>query len=208
MKDWFSLLTQLTQKFGFNSHGLKSNGLISSLQTSVVQRVNLIKIQQKFIINPTLIGSQLSLNVGQSWRTQDLAQKLLNSLTIWSKVKRRRENTSIFKGISAQKKRTVWFGEDRLMIMITCGSRATIPWLHDADPRSPLISPIRSWSDPFDASTCRKVSVLSHSFKRPIAHVSDQWSGGLCVHAIDTSQSHLTPTQLPHHLERRNSTET
>ena len=39
------------------------------------------------MINPTPIGSQLSLNVGESRRTQDLAQKLLNSFMIQSRVK-------------------------------------------------------------------------------------------------------------------------
>ena len=49
------------------------------------------------MINPALIGSQSSLNMGRSRRTQDLALKLPNSFTIQSRVKKERENTSVFK---------------------------------------------------------------------------------------------------------------
>ena len=65
------------------------------------------EIRWKFVINPAPIGSQLSLNVGGSGRTQDLALKLLNSFTIQSRVERKEESTSVFKEDFAQKSRAV-----------------------------------------------------------------------------------------------------
>ena len=41
------------------------------------------------MINPTLIWSKSSLNVGGSWRTQDLSFKLLISFTIQSRLKKK-----------------------------------------------------------------------------------------------------------------------
>ena len=51
--------------------------------------------------------SQSSLNAGESQRTQDLAQKSLNFFTIQSRVKRRRENTSVFIGEFPRETRAV-----------------------------------------------------------------------------------------------------
>ena len=50
------------------------------------------------MINPAPIGSQLSLNVGGSRRTQDPAQQSLNSFTIQSRVKKQGEEHRFLKG--------------------------------------------------------------------------------------------------------------
>ena len=44
------------------------------------------EIKRKFVISPTPIASQLSLNAGGSRRIQDLSFKSLNSFTIQSRV--------------------------------------------------------------------------------------------------------------------------
>ena len=57
------------------------------------------------MINPAPIGLQSSLNAGRSQRTQDLAQKSLNSFTIQSRVKKTREEHRFLKEISHEKRR-------------------------------------------------------------------------------------------------------
>ena len=54
------------------------------------------------MINPALIGSQSSLNMGGSRRIQDVALKSLNSFTIQSRVKKRREEHRFLKEISPE----------------------------------------------------------------------------------------------------------
>ena len=61
------------------------------------------QIKQRFVINPALIGSQSSLNMGGSRRTRDFAQKLLNSFMIQSRVKIQRKNIGIYKEIMREK---------------------------------------------------------------------------------------------------------
>ena len=57
------------------------------------------------MINPAPIGSQLSLNVGGSQRTEDLAQKFLNSFTIQSRVEFTKKNIDIYKRFPHEKYR-------------------------------------------------------------------------------------------------------
>ena len=103
MIDQISLLTQFPWRFGFNSHGLKSIGFISSSQTFDFQGEYSIEIQRLITTNPAPIGSRLNLNVGESWWTQDLPSNLLNSFTKRSKVKERREEHQFLKRNSCEK---------------------------------------------------------------------------------------------------------
>ena len=129
MNDRISLLTRLMWRFGFNSCGLKSNGLISSSADVLRPRGKFDRIRRLITTNPALIGSRLSLNTGESWWTQDLLSKPLNCFTIRSKVKVQREEHRYLKKKSPRKIRAVWFGEGRLMATI-------MRWLWDMIARS------------------------------------------------------------------------
>ena len=59
------------------------------------------------MINSAPIGSQSSLNAGGSRRSQDLVLKSLSCFTIQSRVKKREENTSVFKEELLQEMRAV-----------------------------------------------------------------------------------------------------
>ena len=98
MIDRTSLLTQFLWRCGFNSRGLKWICMGSSSADVRCSRAKFDQIRRNFVINPTLIGSQSSLNAGRSWRTQDLAQKLLNSFTIQSMVEKQEEHHRFLKG--------------------------------------------------------------------------------------------------------------
>ena len=126
MNDWFSLLTRLPWRFDFNSLGLKSIGLISSSADVRRSRAEFDQIRWFITMNPASIGSQSSLNAGESWWTQDIPSKSLNCLTIRSKVKRRRDNTSVFKEEFPRETWVVWYGESQSMATITRWSWATI----------------------------------------------------------------------------------
>ena len=97
MSDRFSLLTWFPQRFGFNSCGLKSIGLVSSSAEVWRSRREFDRIQRLARTNPASIGSQLSLDAGKLWWTLDLAQKLLNCFTIQSRFKIQSKNISISK---------------------------------------------------------------------------------------------------------------
>ena len=81
------------------------------------------EIRRWITTNPAPFGSRLSLKAEKSWWTQDFPSNSLNYLTSPSRVKRRRENTSVFKGKFFQELRTIWSGEraidghDRTMIV-------------------------------------------------------------------------------------------
>ena len=126
MHDRFSLLTRLPWRFGFNSRGLKSIDLISSSADVRHSMGEFNRIQRLITTNPASIGSQLCVNAGESWWTQDLPSKSLILFTIRSKVKRRRENTSVFQEEFPQETRAIWSGESRLMATIARWSWATI----------------------------------------------------------------------------------
>ena len=114
--------------------------------------------------------SQSSLNAGESQRTQDLAQKSLNCFTIQSRVKRRRENTSVFMGEFPGETWVVWCGEDQLMATI-----ARSLWTMIAQ---------RSW-----ATISR-----DFYFRRPIAIISSRWVWCVyvCPHeVIDFTRYHV-----------------
>ena len=64
MNDRFTLLTRLTRRFGFNSRGFKSICVISSSAYVRHSRGEIDRIKRWFVINPTPIGSQSSLNAG------------------------------------------------------------------------------------------------------------------------------------------------
>ena len=87
MNDQFSLLTRLPQRFGFNSRGLKSIGLIFSSADVRRSWGEFYQIWRLITTNPASIWSWASLSVGESWWTQDLYSKSINCFTIWSKVK-------------------------------------------------------------------------------------------------------------------------
>ena len=149
MNDLISLLTQFSWRFGFNSRGLKSIGLISSSADVRRSRGNFDWIWQNFVINPTPIGSHSSLNAGGSRWTQDLAQILLNCFTIQSRVKRKRESSLVFKEEFPREIQVVRFGEDWSMAAIVRWSWAMIP--------RPMIESlfwsVRWGSEALDAST-------------------------------------------------------
>ena len=118
----------------------------------------------------------------------------------------KRGRTPIYRGKNLWKLRTVRFGEDRSTAMIAHWSWATIPRSHDADPGSPLISPVRSWSGSPRDATCCKVGRRSRSLKSFLTHVLWWWSSGLQVHRIDAlhlMQLHPTRLVLPRVLQRR-----
>ena len=103
MIDRISLLTQFPWRFGFNSRGLKSIGLISSSRMFGVQGENSIKIQRLITTNLAPIGSRLSLNAGESWWTQDLPSNSLNCFMNRAKFKERREEHRFLKRNSREK---------------------------------------------------------------------------------------------------------
>ena len=87
MNKEFSLLTQFPWRFHFNSHGLKSIGLISSSADVRHSRGEFDRIWRLIMTNPTPIGSRLSLDIGESWWTQDLPKNCL--ITSWFNQKLR-----------------------------------------------------------------------------------------------------------------------
>ena len=97
MNNWFSLLTRFPWRFDFNSHGLKSIGLISSLADVRRSWGEFDRIRWLITTNPGPIGLQLSLDTVESWRTQDLLKKFLNFFTIRSKVKIQRRKKAFYR---------------------------------------------------------------------------------------------------------------
>ena len=150
MNDRFSLLTRFPWRFGFNSCRLKSIGLISSLGDVRHSRGEFDWIRWLITTNPTSMGSRSSLNAGESRWNQDLPSKSLNCFTIRWNVKRRRENTSVFKAELPRETRAVWSSESRLMATISRWSWAMILR--------------RSWATiSHDLSFCRLVAIVEVS---------------------------------------------
>ena len=62
------------------------------------------QIKQRFVINATPIGWQLSLNMGGSRRTHDFAKTLLNFFRFQWRVKFTKKNIDICKGFPREKR--------------------------------------------------------------------------------------------------------
>ena len=107
MIDRTSLLTRLPWRWGFNSRGLKWICAVSSSAHVRRSREKFDQIRRLITTTPALIGLRSSLNVGESWWTQDLPSNSLNCFTNRSKVKKRREEHRFLKGNSPRKVPTV-----------------------------------------------------------------------------------------------------
>ena len=126
MIDRTSLLTWLPRRFGFNSRGLKSIGLISSSADVRRSRGKFNQIRRLITMNHALIGSQSSLNTGESWWTQDLPSNSLNFFMNRSKVEKTREEYRFLKRSSRDKRGPFDPVKGPSMAMITRWSWAMI----------------------------------------------------------------------------------
>ena len=170
-----------------NSRGLTSIGLVSSSADIRRSRGEFDRIKRWFVINPAPIESQSSLNAGGSRRTQDLAQKSLNSFMIQSRVLTQRKRTPFYRrkshkncgpSDSMKTDRQPQSCEYR-------GPRSHDPWSHD-------LSPIRWWSKAYDASMCHPRSPKrdkSLSVRCPLTRSTVF----LCAHACDGDQVDPSP---------------
>ena len=122
------MLTWFPWRWGFNSRGLKWICADSSSADVRCSRGKFDQIRRNFVINPAPIGSQSRLNVGGSWRTQDLAKKLLNSFTIQSRVKKTREEHRFLKEILPKKRGLFNLKKLRWTSTIARTRWGMIPW--------------------------------------------------------------------------------
>ena len=98
----------IAAKMGLQFTQIEANLLDFFLADVRRSREKFYEIRWKFVINPASIGSQSSLNVGGSRRTQDLTLKLPNSFTIQSRVKRKQESSLVLMGfLRAQRQSSV-----------------------------------------------------------------------------------------------------
>ena len=181
MNNQFILLTRLLQRRGFNSGELKCICSISSSADVLRSRGEFDRIKQNFMINPSPIGSQSSLNVRGSRRTQDLAQKLLYCFAIQSRVKRRRESLIWWEPIDGHD--FMWFE----FPPFRCHRRIEV---------SPRVAPTIAWSR--DLILCVWLFHLRNQ-RCPITHVllmAIRWTPVHTTDALHLMHSHLTPATL------------
>ena len=164
MNDWFSLLTWLPWRFGFNSSGLKSICAVSSSAVVRHLRGEFDWIQRLIMTNPASVTSRSSLNVGELWWTQDLAIKFRNCFMIQSRIKRRREYINFYKEFPGKKRWPFDLMKIGWTSTIVRVGWATIPWLGSTFSRffARLILIGPSWCI-HASSTIAKIAIASRA---------------------------------------------